>query len=63
MVVAAHTDPVLRLEPSEKVFSGQFFRDASPVPQYDVTADGQRFLMMRSGGHRTMRARIGRGSC
>jgi serine/threonine-protein kinase len=49
MVVDVQTDPTLRLEPPEEVFSGQYFRDASPVPQYDVTSDGQRFLLMHSG--------------
>jgi len=50
MVVAAQTEPTLRLQPPQEVFSGEYFRAASGVPQYDVTADGQRFLMMQSAG-------------
>jgi serine/threonine-protein kinase len=48
MAVAVQVEPALRLSTPVELFRGEFLRDPSPVPQYDVTADGQRFLMLRS---------------
>ena len=47
MAVAVQVEPALRLSAPVELFRGEFLRDAPPVRQYDVTADGQRFLMLR----------------
>ena len=46
--VSAATAPQLKIGPPVELFQGSFYvaPTGSPRPQYDVTADGQRFLMV-----------------
>ena len=46
--VTAPTAPTLKVGTPVPLFQGQFYiaPTGSPRPQYDVTADGQRFLML-----------------
>jgi tRNA A-37 threonylcarbamoyl transferase component Bud32/WD40 repeat protein len=49
MGVAVSTDPALTLGPLVELFEGRAdAANASPTPAYDVTADGQRFVMSTS---------------
>jgi hypothetical protein len=47
-VVSVTTAPTLNVGPPVQVFQGHYYISptGSPRPQYDVTADGQRFLML-----------------
>jgi serine/threonine-protein kinase len=47
MAAAVQVEPALRLSAPMELFRGEFLREAPPVRQYDVAADGQRFLMLR----------------
>ncbi len=58
--VPVTTSPTLKVGTPVQLFQGQYFIHAggSPRPQYDVTADGQRFLMLAPpGGADASRAR------
>ena len=49
MAVTVTTDPTLTIGPPVELFQGQYYNrlpTGSPRSQYDVTADGQRFLMV-----------------
>ena len=45
------TRPTMTVGKPEEVFQGAYYiaSSGSPRPQYDVTADGQRFLMITRG--------------
>jgi len=45
MVVAVSTEPTFRLSRSEVLFEGRYAR-GDDYRNYDVSADGQRFLMV-----------------
>jgi len=45
MMVEVSTDPVLTVGPPVELFAGSSPGGGSPTARYDVTADGQRFLM------------------
>ena len=49
--VSAATAPQLKIGPPVELFEGPFYiaPTGSPRPQYDVTADGQRFLILTQG--------------
>jgi serine/threonine-protein kinase len=46
--VAVSTEPVLRVGPPMQIFQGRYYVSptGSPRPQFDVTADGERFVML-----------------
>ena len=46
MVVAVSTEPTLRVSRSEVLFEGRYAQGPSGGLNYDVSADGQRFLMI-----------------
>jgi serine/threonine-protein kinase len=48
--VSVTTEPVLRVERPVELFQGSYYVSptGSPRPQYDVTPDGQRFLLLAS---------------
>ena len=46
MVVAVTTEPTLRVSRPEVLFEGRYARDPEGGLNYDVSADGQRFLMV-----------------
>ena len=51
MAVSVATEPSLRVGTTEQLFAGNYYNTSpggSPRPQYDVTADGQRFLMLEA---------------
>ena len=48
MVVEVSTSPTLQIGPPVMLFPGGTNPAGSPRPLYDVTADGQRFLMSAS---------------
>ena len=45
MMVEVSTDPVLTVGPPVELFAGSSPGGGSPTSRYDVSADGQRFLM------------------
>jgi serine/threonine-protein kinase len=45
MVVPVETDPSFSPGRPRELFRFEFLRDPGPMPDYDVTADGQRFVM------------------
>ena len=49
--VSAGTTPTLRVGPPALLFESPYFISptGSPRPQYNVTPDGQRFLMLTTG--------------
>ena len=52
LLVAVTTEPSLVVGTPRQLFQGRFYNllpGGSPRPQYDVTADGQRFLMVEAG--------------
>ena len=50
MAVPVTTQPTFRAGPPTLVFDGQYFRDvALAAANYDITRDGQRFLMIQLG--------------
>jgi hypothetical protein len=50
MVVDVATQPNLLASKPRVLFQGQFLLTPATTPNYDVSPDGQRFLMLRSGG-------------
>ena len=46
MMVTVNTEPTVRISQPEVVFEGQYGQDDVGRPSYDVSADGQRFLMI-----------------
>jgi len=52
MAVPVETAPALRIGTPEVLFAGRYFFNptGSPLPKYDVTRDGQRFLMLTAEG-------------
>ena len=50
MAVSVQTRPTLTIATPEEVFPVPFSLTGSPSRNYDVTADGQRFLMLREAG-------------
>ena len=53
--VSVATEPALRVGAPVQLFQGRYYiaPTGSPRPQYDVTADGKRFLMLASESART----------
>ncbi len=49
MVVAVETAPRFTTGPPEVLFEGRYAARSSGNPNYDVSADGQRFLMIAEG--------------
>jgi serine/threonine-protein kinase len=49
MAVEVKTAPALQVGKPRRLFVGHYSRAGGVFAQYDVTADGQRFLMVRSG--------------
>src|SRR5262245_2940176 len=49
MAVEVKTAPALQVGKPRRLFVGHYSRQGGVFAQYDVTADGQRFLMVRSG--------------
>ncbi len=50
MVVAVHTGNGLRVDRAQELFEGNFFKPSRTTPDvhsYDVSKDGERFLMIR----------------
>ncbi len=47
MAVDIETDPTFRAGTPQQLFDGGFQTGVGRVPVYDVTADGQRFLMVQ----------------
>ena len=48
MAVDVETDPTFRAGTPRLLFDGGFLTGVGRVPVYDVTADGQRFLMVQN---------------
>jgi hypothetical protein len=48
--VSVTTEPALKVQRPVELFQGPYYISSggSPRPQYDVTADGQRFLLLAS---------------
>ena len=46
MVAAVSTEPTLRVSRSEVLFEGQYVSSPGGGLDYDVSADGRRFVMM-----------------
>jgi eukaryotic-like serine/threonine-protein kinase len=57
MAVPVKTEPVLTIGTPRGVFGGRYYLSPSRRPQYDVTANGQRFLMLEAGATETSEAR------
>jgi len=55
LVVPVQTEPTFRAEPPNLLFQGSYDNRRNPpvISNYDVTPDGQRFLMVRSAGRST----------
>ncbi len=51
MAVAVETDPTFRAGTPRLLFDGGFQTGVGRVPVYDVTADGQRFLMVQNAAN------------
>ncbi len=49
MAVDVETDPTFRAGTPRLLFDGGFLTGVGRVPVYDLTADGQRFLMVQIG--------------
>ena len=47
MAVEVITQPTFQASTSRLLFQGSYERTATISPEYDVTADGQRFLMVQ----------------
>jgi hypothetical protein len=47
MVVQVRTEPSLEIRRSQPLFEGPYLLSASRAANYDVSADGQRFLMLK----------------
>ena len=48
LVVATETDPAFRADRPRELFRGMFALDSFGNANYDVSADGQRFIMVQS---------------
>ena len=46
MVVTVTTEPTLRVSRPEVLFEGRYMQDPNGALNYDVSADGKRFLML-----------------
>ncbi len=51
MAVDVETDPTFRAGTPRLLFDGGFQTGVGRVPVYDVTADGQRFLMVQNAAN------------
>ncbi|HUV14682.1 MAG TPA: hypothetical protein VMY18_13645, partial [Acidobacteriota bacterium] len=51
MAVQIQTEPELNMGRPRELFTGQYvYGNVGPFPSYDVTPDGQRFVMVKEGG-------------
>ena len=49
MAVDIQTQPTFSAAKPEMLFEGNYWK-WSPAPSYDITPDGQRFVMIKEGG-------------
>lgn len=47
MVVPIETEPTFTYGKPQLLFSGPYSRAAGPIPNFDISPDGQRFLMIK----------------